>query len=242
MNVQSRVRAGEPPFERRRVRGSFVGATLVLGGIAVGWVALATPFVSLITPGARGATQPLLGLVAWSAALAAPLAFIAAGTARMAAVIRSVRSQPRLVGTPLSRAHDRDPAAWTVVSGVRLPDGHVIEALAVGPFGVALVDEVAPIAGEGRGAPAWLMSGRGESPLDRTARSAQAIRRWCTDADLGFAVRVHAAVVSEDPALVRTPACAVIREAQILPWLASLPLQRSLTPDRQALIAGLLQD
>jgi hypothetical protein len=72
-----------------------------------------------------------------------------------------------------------------------------------------------------------------EDPLDRVARDAEAVRRWLTQGDLDFVVRVHAALVTADGLTPRTPLCAVITAQQIPAWLAALPRQRTLSAGRR---------
>ena len=83
---------------------------------------------------------------------------------------------------------------------------------------------------EGRSGQGWI---RIESPLDRASRDAERVRRWLAEDDRDYLVRVYAAVIAEDPTIARTPACAVISDAQLEPWLRSLPVQRSLSQARR---------
>ena len=66
------------------------------------------------------------------------------------------------------------------------------------------------------------------------------MRRWLADDDRDYLVRVYAAVIAEDPTIARTPPCAVIREAQLEPWLRSLPVQRSLSQARRDQLVAML--
>ncbi len=77
-----------------------------------------------------------------------------------------------------------------------------------------------------------------EHPLDRAERDAERVRFWLTHGDLDFIVRVHAALITADASMLRSPLCAVITEAQIPAWIAALPRQRTLTEGRrQQLVA-----
>jgi hypothetical protein len=239
----SHVPLVQAPRPAPRLRATMVGGTLVGGGLAILWVALATPFVTLITPSGTS-ERSILGLVAWSAALMAPAAFLLAGTARIAAVLRDLLARrPR---TPLSRIADALAPDCAVVRSVPLPDGALVPELVVGPFGVAIVEEMPArgwIRNTGR---TWeLRAGDGswepcDSPLERAARHAQSLRRRFAEGDLEYVVRVHAVVVTDDPDLPRTPACAVVGVQQLAAWLASLPAQRSLDPSRRQRLVDVL--
>jgi hypothetical protein len=73
-----------------------------------------------------------------------------------------------------------------------------------------------------------------ENPLERTGRDAERVRRWHGTTERDFVVRVYAALVTADPTLERTGACAVVTPEQVPAWLASLPPARSLSADRRA--------
>jgi hypothetical protein len=226
----------------RVMLGTLVGSTLLVGGLAVGWISVATPFVALITPAATGADQTLAGLVAWWAALIAPAAFIAAGTARIGVIACAVHAGRRQVLTPVARVASRLGDDCRIAVSVSLPDGQILPEVVVGRFGVAVVEELPPPVAMRHQGRSWETRGPGgawipcESPLDRAARRAQALRRWFSEGDRDFVVKVHAAIISNDQRLSRTPACAVIDASQIPAWLNSLPAQRSLTPARRAKI------
>ena len=71
-----------------------------------------------------------------------------------------------------------------------------------------------------------------ESPVERTARDAERLRRWLGGEDKDFVVKIHAAVVSEDERITRIPSCAALRPDELPAWIAGLPNQRGLTESR----------
>ena len=121
--------------------------------------------------------------------------------------------------------------------------GRSIRNLVIGPFGVAIIGELPNPKNLRRHGNSWEFrraDGRWvafENPLEKAARDADRIRHWLGGEDRDFIVKVYPAVVVEDDQFSRTPACAAITSDQIPAWLAALPAQRSLSPDRQADIA-----
>jgi len=227
------------PSLGRIALGTLVGATLLIGGFVVAWLAFATPFITSFTPvGRPETTQIVAGMLAWAFALIAPAAFIIAGAARLVAVIESVASA-RPGPSAVARLADALGEDLVVATRLRLPDGRVIPELVLGPFGAAVIEELPPPGASRHRGDVWEVRGPGrkwtplENPLDRAVRDAERVRRWLADGDQDFLVKVHAAVIGHDPTLPRTPGCAVITRHQIAPWLASLPPQRSLTSGRR---------
>ena len=220
------------------VLGSLVGAILLIGGLAVAYMIFGTPFISRFTPGLRAEpSQMVAGMIAWTFALIAPAAFIMAGAARLAAVIDSVsKVRPRSIVAPKAASTLSDD--YIVTPRLRLPDGRLVRELVLGPFGIAVIEELPPPSVSRHRNGIWEVRIRGrwmaiESPLDRAARDAERVRKWLADDEQDFIVKVYAAVVAPDTTLPRTPACAVITSDQIPAWLASLPPQRSLNEMRR---------
>jgi hypothetical protein len=190
-------------------------------------------------PGLRPTpVQVATAVLAWAFAIVVPAGLVILGVARAVTAIehlnalRPTAQAPRLAGTLDDRFY--------VATSLRLPDGRYIHELVLGPFGLAVLGDVPPrdlsrVVG-GR----WELRNprRGwtpiESPLDRTTRDAERIRRWLGGEDRDFVVKVHAAVVTTDPRVERTPTCMVCTPDQIAGWLEGLPAQRGLTPGRHA--------
>ncbi len=233
------------PEAPRRPIGSvlgetLVGTSLVLLGVWLVCLALTTRIVAVLASAVSpGAESMAIGFLAWAAMLAAPAGLVLLGTDRLARMLATVRSG-------LWRRRRPDPLAGlpndvTVIRGVRLDDGRPAPTLLVGGFGVAVV----------RGLPAATRSERrleadaderARDPRDAVTRDAERLRRWLSQREVDFVVRVYAAIVSTDPTVTRSAACAVVTTEQLPAWVASLPRQRSLTMDRRQRLQGWLND
>lgn len=218
--------------------GTVVGTVLVVAGIVLAYVALATPLLrTVIPPGRLDLGQTVTGIVVWAVALVAPAGFVLFGANRLVRILTAIRGRvPRR--SPALRALDGMPDDVIVAPGIVLPDGRAVSELVVGPFGAAVVRELPPAAvtriREGR----WeLRTRRGwiaiENPLERAARDAERVRRWLAHDDADFVVKAYAAVVGPDPSVPRTNDCAVLTPDQLSAWVAGLPPQRSLTEGRR---------
>jgi hypothetical protein len=230
------------------VLGTTVGAILLLGGLVVGYLTFGTPFISSFTPTARpGTAEVVAGMLAWTFALIAPATFVIVGLARIVAVVDAIASsRPR--PTPASRLARVLSDDYVAASRIRLPDGRAVPELVVGPFGVAMLAELPPAAATRHNGHAWeVRTSAGqwipfENPLDRAGRDAERVRSWFANDDQDFIIKVYAAVVAPDTSIERTANCAVITHKQIPAWLASLPVQRSLTTARRERIIGLIRE
>ncbi len=237
MEVISPPSAIERPSVVPVIGGTLVGTLLVVGGIVLAYVVLATPLLSQVVPAGRlGAGEMAIGMGIWAAALVAPAAFILLGTTRLARILgRARRRMPRR--SVLQRAIGTLPDGVVLASGLTLPDGRGISELLVGPFGAAVIRELPPAGAtrvrnshwEARTARGWIQL---ENPLERATRDAERVRRWLGHDDADFVVKTYAAVVGPAPTIARTAGCAVLSPDQLAAWVAALPAQRSLTPGR----------
>jgi hypothetical protein len=218
--------------------GTLLSAGLAVTGLSLAFLTIGTPFISRLVPAdLAGTSQVTIGMVVWSLAIIAGAALLVAGTTRLASTIVTARSRPARRSLVM-RAMGELPDDIDIVTGVVARDGRPTPELVVGPFGVAVVkemrgpDRIRRVAGSWE---AWTERGwmPTEDPLDRVARDAEAVRRWLTQGDLDFVVRVHAALVTADGLTPRTPLCAVITAQQIPAWLAALPRQRTLSAGRR---------
>jgi hypothetical protein len=247
MQVISPRPASAPP-RRSIVIGTLVGAVLLIGGLAIAWLTLATPFIEHFTPTGRpGTSQLVFGMVAWAFALIAPATFIIVGLARIVTVFDAVSSsRPR--PTPASRLARVLGEEYVVGSRVRLPDGRTVPEIIVGPFGAAVLEELPPPGVSRRHGSTWEVRTREgrwialENPLERASRDAERVRRWFARDDQDFVVKVYAAVVAPNTSISRTATCAVITGDQIPAWLAGLPPQRSLNESRRERLVELLRE
>ncbi len=225
--------------------GTVLGALSIVGGLALAYLAFATPFLGLALPSGRpDAIQTAVGITTWAVALVAPAGFVLAGANRLARNLATARSRAPRRSIALKEL-DSLPDDITVASGLTLPDGRGVSELVIGPFGAAVVRELPPavvtrIQGDNwqvRGASGWISL---ENPLERATRDAERVRRWLTEDD-DFLVKVYSAVVGPDPAIARTAACAVVAPDQLAAWIAALPTQRGLTPGRHSRVLDLVR-
>lgn len=229
------------------VIGSVVGGILLLGGIIVGYLTFGTPFISSFTPSGRPETAEMVaGMLAWTFALIAPATFVIVGLARIVTVLDTVAaSRPR--ATPASRLARVLSDDYVAASRIRLPDGRPVPEIVVGPFGVAVLAELPPAGATRHTSHVWeVRTSAGqwipwENPLDRAARDAERVRSFFAHDEQDFVVKVYAAVVTADTTVERTSSCAVISPQQIPAWLASLPVQRSLTDARRDRLVDLIR-
>ena len=222
------------------VPGLTIGLLLVGLGVALAYLALATPFSQrfVAEPRASG-VRVVLGAIGWTLVIAAPAIAALAGFAWLAGAVEKaggLRRRPHPVNG-LSRVLGEDYAAAT---GVRLPDGRLVSEVIVGPHGIAVFEPLPPAAVTRNDGKRWeLRVGKDrwiplENPLERAARSAERVRHWLGGDERGFVVRVYAAVIVSDQTLTRTSTCAVVSRDQVPAYLNSLPIQRGFTAERRA--------
>ena len=253
--MQIPTRAAGPPRVRppgprllEATGPAVVGAAWLGIAGAVAWLVFATPLLArLLDLGAGGPMASVMGATALAAALTAPAAFAIVGIARLggaAARARGARGET----TPVARRADLLPEGCTVIPRICLPDGRRIPDLVVGPHGVAFFESLPPAAATRRTGDRWEVrfSDRTwrpiENPLQRAARDADRLRRHLEAQERDFVVRVQAAVLGDPGAVGRNDGCSVVATDDVPSWLAALPAQRGLTPDRIAHVRELLTD
>jgi hypothetical protein len=227
----------------RLVGGTLVGSILVTTGLSVAYLVLATPLVETLVPSAPGGRQVAIGFGIWSFALVAGGALLVSGTTRLATILAMLRGRVDL-HYPAGRAIGSGSDEVVVVADVVPGEGRPIPELVIGAFGVAVIHFLAPSRpGHFGRAVQQSSSGDGRSssddPLGAAVRDSDRVRRWLSEADLDFVVRVYAALVVSDRTLERSPTCAVISPEQIPAWIASLPRQRTLTAGRRGRLLGM---
>lgn len=218
--------------------GTLVGSVLLVGGLALAWLAFATPLVRGLSPSVvrPGPEQMAIGAIVWGISLVAPPCFAIVGAFRLGRVAAAIIEKP--AATPAARAVAQLGVDYVVAPSVFLPDGRNVRNVVLGPFGLAVLYEPPSPKAVRRHGSSWeyrRADGRWvplENPLERAARDAERMRRWTAQEERDFIVKVHAAVVTSDSSLVRTPTTAVVDVDQIGAWLAALPPQRSLNPSR----------
>ena len=223
--------------------GTIVGGVLLVGGLGLAWLEFATPIVRGLTPTVvrPAPDQLVIGGLVWGMSLVLPPCLAIVGAIRLSLVAAALlkRPNPGAVGSLAQELGDE----YVVAPAVWLPDGRSIRNLVIGPFGVAIIGELPNPKNLRQHSNSWEFrraDGRWvafENPLEKAARDADRVRHWLGGEDRDFIVKVYPAVVVADDQFSRTPACAAITADQIPGWLAALPAQRSLSPDRQADIA-----
>ena len=238
---------GAAPPTRSRVpslvMGAAAGTILIVSGLTFEFATLLTPYFDRVARGGFGGSAGPSGGAAWFAAVILGAVFLGVGAARLAGLLADIRSD---TGEKSLIVQASDPDEPVMALNVDVGDGRPIPKLVVGPFGAAVIRDVPDASVARHQGPYWeAMSDQGwvriESPLDRAARDAERVRRWFAHDERDYVVRVYAAVVTTEPALPRTPTCAVIRESQLEPWLRSLPVQRSLNEARRAQLLAMVR-
>jgi hypothetical protein len=220
------------------VRSVTVGILLLVTGLALGWLCLATPLVSSFIP--YGRPSPLEtagGIVVWGFAIVLPAAFLILGVARLASVFETLSAaRPRQVTPDLAKALGPDHLAAT---DLVIPGGRRLHELVLGPFGIVVLGDVPPRQATRHVGARWeIRDERGrwlpvEDPVQRASRDAERVRGWLAADDRDFLVRVYAAIVTDDTTIERSPTCAVVAPSELAAWLEALPVQRGLTPQRR---------
>lgn len=225
--------------DRIAVARSFLVAILLLvAGLALAWLCLATPLVASFIPyGRPSAVQIVSGILVWGFAIALPGAFLIMGLARLASLVDSLAAaRPRRVTPQLAGALGADHMAAT---DLLLPGGRRVHEMVLGPFGIVVLGDVPPRSATRHVGARWeIRDDRGrwipiENPVQRTSRDAERVRGWLAADDRDFLVRVYAAIVSDDPTVERSGTCAVVPSADLASWLEALPAQRGLTTQRR---------
>jgi hypothetical protein len=219
--------------------GTVVGGVLLAGGLILGWLAYATPFMKLLTPQVLRPTpeEMAIGGVVWGVSLVAPPCFAIVGLLRLSMVAGALIRKPDIGA--VAKAAPALTDEYVVAPSLALPDGRRVRNVVVGPFGLAVVGEMPTRAATRHHGNTWEIrraDGRWapyEHPVERTSRDAERLRRWISAEERDFLVKVYAAFVTTDPTISRTAACAVVGPNEVGVWLTSLPPQRSLYDTRR---------
>jgi hypothetical protein len=246
MQVIAAVRPVSRAMRFAVARSALAALLLIVAGAALALLCLDTPLISAFIPSGRPtAVQAAAGVVAWGFAIVVPAALMLLGVIRLVATLEAVRGkQPRTITPRLARSLGPSHLAAT---NLVLPGGRWIHEMVLGPFGIVVLGDVPPPSVSRHVGTTWEILGeRGrwvpiEAPLDRAARDAERVRGWLTTHDRDFLVRVYAAIVTDDPRVERTAACAVVAPGQLEAWLGSLPAQRGLTADRHSRLVELVR-
>jgi hypothetical protein len=109
MEVIQSPQAARRPSLGPLLGGTVIGTVLVVAGILLAYVALATPLLkTVIPPGRLDPGQTVTGIVVWAIALVAPAGFVLFGANRLVRILTAVRGRiPRR--SPALRALDGMP-------------------------------------------------------------------------------------------------------------------------------------
>ena len=226
---------------------TIVGVAWLAIAAASAWLVFTTPMLAgLVAVQGRGTAAPFVGAVVWAVALTAPACFAFLGVARLAVATQRVRGSRGAI-PPVARRAALLPPGCSVVPRIRLPDGRRIPDVVVGPHGVAFFEALPPPAAARRTGERWEVRFADhhwrsiENPLQRAARDGERLRRHLEAEERDFVVRVNAAVLGDHHAVSRIEGCAVVLLDDVPAWLAALPAQRGLTPDRLAHLRAVLE-
>jgi hypothetical protein len=247
--VSPRALAGRPSWMAVATAG-LLGLLCVTTSAAVLWLVFGLGFLELFNPTAARPTtgQLVMGGLAWTLGLTAPAAFGIAGVAKLATAHERWRARrPRV--TPAVRLARSIGDDHIVATSLRVPDDQgLIPELVIGPFGVAVIEELPPPGAVlSRGIRSWeVRIGNGyirtiDNPLERAARDAERVRAWLAGEDADYVLKTYSAVVGRDPRVTRSGSCAVLEPDQVAAWLTSLPPQRSLDDARRTRLVRLLR-
>lgn len=244
------VIAAAPPASRASraavLRSAVIAVLLIVAGAMLAYLCVGTPIMGTFVPTGRpSAMQAAIGIIAWGFAIVVPAGFLLIGVAKVLGTLESLSAmRPDAVTPRLARALGSDHVAAT---NLVIPGGRRIHELVLGPFGMVVLGDVPPPGVSRHVGSRWEVKGpRGrwipiEAPLDRAARDAERVRGWLATDDRDFLVKVYAAIVTDDMRVERTPACAVVRTAELAAWLEALPAQRGLTPARRERLVELIR-
>ena len=237
--ISTHAQAGRPS-RRHVVTALGLGLALVAAAATLIYLVFVANFLDRFMPTGRPSTYELVaGALAWTFALTAPAGFAVLGLARIVTAFEKWRARrPRI--TPTVRLRRAIGDDHIVATTVRVPDGHPVPELVLGPFGAAVIEELPPAgAVVSRGVRTWeVRVGKGyirtiENPLERAAHDAERVRGWLSPDDADYVLKVYAAVVGSDSRVERTPNVAVIAPNQVAEWISTLPVQRSIDAGRR---------
>ena len=227
------------PSERALAVARLIGALYLVAGVCLAWLTLATPFVAVFAARGRAfSDETAFNTLGWLVAIALPATCLLVGAHRLFGFIELPRPFAAR-RDPLAGLGSSLGSAYVAIRGLVLPGGRQIASVLVGPPGIVVLGQL-PRSSQARPMGnhwearvddgEWVAI---ENPLERTARDAEAVRRWLLAEDNDFAVKVYAAVIAADEPVARTPATAVVDRSQIPSFLATLPPHRTFTADRR---------
>lgn len=237
-----RAHARRRPSRRALTLARLIGALYVITGLCLAYLTLATPFVDVFAAHGRAvSSENAFHALGWLTALGLPAICLLLGTHRILdfADLQSPLAARRDLLAGLGSSLGTD---YVSVRDLSLPGGRPVSTLIVGPHGILVLGQL-PSAQHARvtdgrwearvGADEWVAI---ENPLERTARDAEAVRRWLASDEHDFMVKVYAAVISADESVARSTTTAVVGRGKIPAFLAALPPHRTFTSARRRLV------
>ena len=223
-----------------------IGVVLVGAGVAAAWVAMTGTLLNDASLLGRGpVVRPVVGGLAFALAFLIPAVLVVAGLARVVRAIDGATGR-RMRRGPVATLSRRLPNDYAVVAAVRTPEKRLIPEIVVGPTGIVVVEPLPPVRASrvhGRSWEVRLSNGRWlpiENPLDRASRDAERLRGWLSSEWESWAPRVYAAVVADGHEVSRLPDVAVVTREELGAFLTSMPVSKSMTPDRRRDVIELL--
>jgi hypothetical protein len=221
----------------------FVAALWILATVVGGGL-----LERVVTPGRTSAYTVVAGVLTWAFAMSAPPAFVLLGYSKASLALARARARrPRV--TPAVRLRRALGDDHVVATNLRLPDGsRIVPELVVGPFGVAVVEELPPSeAVVSRGARTWeVRVGSGhirsvEHPFARATRDATRVRQWLTGNARDEDFPIYAAVVGRDSRLEPAEGVELLAPDQVAKWLAALAPYEPFDAGRRERIVGMIR-
>jgi hypothetical protein len=243
------IAAASPVTRAQRlavVRTGVASVLLVIVGAILGWACVATPIIGSFMPSGRPSPgETVVAIFAFGFALVVPAGLLILGAAGMLGTAERLATlRPTTVTPRLANVLGPDHLAAT---DLVLPGGRRVHELVLGPFGIVILGDVPPATLSRHVGNQWEIRGpRGrwvpiEAPLERASRDAERMRGLLATDDRDYVTKVYAAVVTDDPRVGRTAACAVVRPAELGAWLEALPAQRGLTAGRKEHLIELIR-
>lgn len=235
-----------PRSGRLQALRSLVVALMLVGvGTLLAWVLLGTSLVLGLIRAGHGSTAATIGgVIAWLLAIVLPACLVVMGVIRLFAVLDATG---RLSRRPASTLRHALRPGQSAIADLVLPDGRLIRNVLTGAFGAVVVGDVPPPSGSRTDGMRWeVLASRGtwvpvESPAERAVRDSERLRAWFVADDRDFVITVRAVLATDDPRVHGSAVCPVIDPEDLGGWLASLPVQRSLTETRLARLQAMVR-
>jgi hypothetical protein len=244
-----RAQGRHRPSARALGLARLIGLGYVVAGLGIAWLTLTTPYVDVFAAHGRAfAGDGTVHALAWLTALALPGLCLIVGAHRILGFAELPNPFAARRIDPTSGLEASLGPDYTAIHDLALPGGRQVSRMIVGPHGIVVLARLPDpattrqIEGHWEGRiddDRWVAI---EDPYDRTARDAEAVRRWLVADEHGFVVKVYAVMVAEVDPAARNPNVAIVRPGQVPAYLASLPPHRTFSPARRRQVLDRIQD